>query len=400
MHQLCQSARRVPSLVVTAHRLLSTSVSPLPLPTINVLRLDHLRLSVRSQLRIEEALLRGSTSKHANYFVLNHPPASERTVVMGISNKTELLVHIDDAERDGVKLLRRFSGGGTVFIDQNCWMTTLIINKTEVESDPSSAASPAPPQLFPPTASHGPLRGVVHPSTLECFPNRLMDWTRDFYAPVFNPAPLSISASTASVVPPFSLTGSDYCFASRKFGGNAQTITKRRWLHHTSFLWTLDGLGSIAKYLRNPKKQPAYRQGRPHEDFLVSLSEVWAAVEQAPASPDHAQQFEQTNAPSESELFKPEPFADVEPTTVSSSSAAATIPAALPSRLLWRLSHFFTLVYPSLDEIAELVRQYDAEAGSAIKRLDYTQERERIRKAAEEAAAAEQAKMQVTAQPI
>jgi lipoate-protein ligase A len=45
---------------------------------------------------------------------------------------------------------------------------------------------------------------------------------------------------------------------ARKFGGNAQAITSRRWLHHTSFLWDFDP-GNMA-LLTNPAKQPEYRQ--------------------------------------------------------------------------------------------------------------------------------------------
>jgi hypothetical protein len=47
----------------------------------------------------------------------------------------------------------------------------------------------------------------------------------------------------------------------RKFGGNAQAITSRRWLHHTSFLW--DYQPASMELLTNPAKQPAYRQARP-----------------------------------------------------------------------------------------------------------------------------------------
>jgi lipoate-protein ligase A len=360
------------------------------LPEIHVLRLDHLRLPIASQLRIEEALLRGSTAKHRNYFLLNQPPEDEKTIVMGISNKTELLVHLDAAERDDVKILRRFSGGGTVYIDSNCWMSTMIINKNEddAEADPTAAASTAQakPVLHSAPGFDG-VPGLVHPSTVITYPNRLMDWTRDFYAPVFTPSSAPAAASTsstdASSAPPFSLTGSDYCFAHRKFGGNAQTITKRRWLHHTSFLWTLDSLGKISEYLRIPAKQPEYRKGRTHAEFLISLQDVWHEV--APSTALGSEEFNETNEPCEDPLFQSSylPMA---------ADPSAGVPAALPSRMLRRLSHFFTLRYPSLSSIAELVRQYDGEAQSSMKWLEYGKERERIRQQEEEKKLQEEAK--------
>jgi hypothetical protein len=35
----------------------------------------------------------------------------------------------------------------------------------------------------------------------------------------------------------FSLRENDYVLDNRKIGGNAQTIVRNRWVHHTSFLW-------------------------------------------------------------------------------------------------------------------------------------------------------------------
>jgi hypothetical protein len=60
-------------------------------------------------------------------------------------------------------------------------------------------------------------------------------------------------------------------YGERKFGGNAQAITSKRWLHHTSFLWDYDPLNMAV--LTNPKKQPAYRQvwaGPPAPQHLLS----------------------------------------------------------------------------------------------------------------------------------
>lgn len=58
----------------------------------------------------------------------------------------------------------------------------------------------------------------------------------------------------------------------KKIGGNAQTITKDRWVHHTSFLWDFDNLNM--NYLQMPKKRPEYRQSRPHGDFLRKLHPI------------------------------------------------------------------------------------------------------------------------------
>jgi lipoate-protein ligase A len=59
----------------------------------------------------------------------------------------------------------------------------------------------------------------------------------------------------------------DYTVAGgRKIGGNAQAITGKRWLHHTSFLWDYDA--QRMGLLRPPPKAPAYRQARPDHSGL------------------------------------------------------------------------------------------------------------------------------------
>lgn len=69
----------------------------------------------------------------------------------------------------------------------------------------------------------------------------------------------------------------DYCFGEKKFGGNAQAITRKRWLHHTTFLWDFDR--NSMELLKHPANAPAYREVRRQPaslglcfDALVSCS--------------------------------------------------------------------------------------------------------------------------------
>lgn len=95
------------------------------------------------------------------------------------------------------------------------------------------------------------------PSQVECFPAPIMRWSETFFRPVFG------------ALGEFALRENDYVFGHRKFGGNAQAITRGRFVHHTSFLWDLDP--RLMALLRNPAKQPTYRAKRGHGDFLCSL---------------------------------------------------------------------------------------------------------------------------------
>ena len=61
----------------------------------------------------------------------------------------------------------------------------------------------------------------------------------------------------------------DLVLGDHKIGGNAQCITKDRWLHHTSFLWDYDP--ARMALLRQPPKAPEYRASRAHGSFVARL---------------------------------------------------------------------------------------------------------------------------------
>lgn len=176
---------------------------------------------ILSQLELEEALLRAD---NRNWCILNHgsPPA----IVLGISAKPELLLHREQVAANKVPVIRRFSGGGTVIVDQDTLFASFIFN-------------------------HSLLSIPIQPETI-------MKWTESFYRDVFP------SSS-------FRLKENDFVFGERKFGGNAQYLRKDRWLHHTSFLWDFNQ--EQMNCLKIPLKMPAYREQRNHEDFLCRLRE-------------------------------------------------------------------------------------------------------------------------------
>ncbi|MGK5595693.1 MAG: lipoyl protein ligase domain-containing protein [Parachlamydiaceae bacterium] len=180
---------------------------------INFLSLNE--VSILNQLKIEEALLR--TGKE-NWCLVNagSPPA----IVMGVSAKPDLVVNSLVYQQNPVPVIRRFSGGGTVFIDEQTLFVTFILNGTS-------------------------------------YPEKVLEWTHQFYRPIFSSFP-------------FSVRENDYTIGEKKFGGNAQYFRKDRFLHHTSFLF--DYRESNMHYLLFPPKTPEYRQGRSHQDFLIRLS--------------------------------------------------------------------------------------------------------------------------------
>jgi lipoate---protein ligase len=179
------------------------------------------------QLRLEEALLRAD---HHNWCLLNtdSPPA----IVTGISGKPVQLIQENILKNPPFPLIRRFSGGGTVYIDQNTYFATFIFNSDEI--------------------------------AVPCYPNPIFAWTKRFYSMTFSQFD-------------FKLIENDYTIGDRKFGGNAQYLAKNRWLHHTSFLWDFDE--KAMRCLQMPPKTPHYRQNRQHHDFLCRLKQ-WIPTKQ------------------------------------------------------------------------------------------------------------------------
>ena len=69
----------------------------------------------------------------------------------------------------------------------------------------------------------------------------------------------------------------DLAIGDRKCAGSAQRRLKHWFLVHCSILYAFP-IERIARYLAIPARQPAYRQGRAHHDFLVNLDVPRAAL--------------------------------------------------------------------------------------------------------------------------
>lgn len=151
---------------------------------------------------------------------------------MGISGKQTQHLNPEKLKDKPLPIIRRFSGGGTVVVDEQTCFYTLIGNRSILD--------------------------------VPCYPEELMRWTERLYAPAF----YGIN---------FALRDNDYIIGNNKFGGNAQYITKERWLHHSSLLWDYDN--KLMDYLLMPPKMPAYRAQRSHSSFLCGLRQYFSCKE-------------------------------------------------------------------------------------------------------------------------
>lgn len=173
------------------------------------------------QLVLEEAFLRTSSD-----FLIWINEGSPKSIVLGISSKIEELVEIEESIKHAPELIRRYSGGGTVICDHNTIFVTLVFNTEVFSIDP--------------------------------FPAKIMQWSSQFYAPFMKDIG-------------FDLKENDYVIQDKKFGGNAQYISKKRFVHHSTLLWDFDP--NLMSCLKHPKKAPNYRSERHHQDFLTTLKQ-------------------------------------------------------------------------------------------------------------------------------
>ncbi|KAJ4963567.1 hypothetical protein NE237_023506 [Protea cynaroides] len=191
-------------------------------PLMNIVRFKG--MPILEQLHLEERIFRTSSN---NWCIINDG-TNAPTIVMGVSGKPSELLELKLVLQDKVPVVRRFTGGGTVIVDPGTIFVTFICNKDAVPN-------------------------------VELYPRPIMSWSGQIYEDVFRG------------IGDFHLRDNDYVFGNRKFGGNAQSISRRRWIHHTSFLWDYD-VRNMA-YLKVPKRAPEYRSARSHVEFVCRIKD-------------------------------------------------------------------------------------------------------------------------------
>lgn len=152
----------------------------------------------------------------------------EYAVIVGRSNKIETEVDVAACERDGVRIFRRCSGGGTVLAGPGCLMFTVVVPATETMH-----------RMGVPRVTCDLLGKIVRPLS-EKFPEVAIRGT------------------------------SDLVLGEHKFAGNAQRWIRHAMLHHGSILYDFN-LPKIATYLKFPSRQPEYRSLRGHLDFVRNI---------------------------------------------------------------------------------------------------------------------------------
>ncbi|MGH7941650.1 MAG: lipoate--protein ligase family protein [Limisphaerales bacterium] len=197
-------------------------------------------------LACDEALLHWREQNGGNG-ILRFWESPKTFVVLGYANKIGAEVNVARCEAERIPVLRRCSGGGTVLQGAGCFNYALILPITA-----NSALS----------AISGANKYIMN---------------RNGTA-IQSMAGKSLSIQARGCTDLAAAVGSPAVF--RKFSGNSQRRHKAFLLFHGTFLLNFD-LERIGKYLLPPSRQPDYRQGRGHRDFLMNLSFPASAVKEA-----------------------------------------------------------------------------------------------------------------------
>lgn len=148
-------------------------------------------------------------------------------LILGQSNKAETSLLREAVEQDAVSVYKRPSGGETVLLSPKTLVISILI----------------------PTA--------------------------DFKAPraCFNHINGKIASSLQSMgISDIRLNGiSDICIGEKKILGSSIYRSRDRMLYH-AVLNVSEDTALIGRYLKHPSREPEYRRGRAHEDFVTSLA--------------------------------------------------------------------------------------------------------------------------------
>ena len=179
-------------------------------------------------LALDEALLEQAQSAGRPTETLRLWEPARPMAVLGRSSKIDDEVHLDACRELGIPVLRRVSGGAAVLTGPGCLMYALVL---------SCRLRPG-------------LRSVEHA-------HRFVLGT--------------LAAALGPLAPGVRCRGtSDLAIGEYKFSGNSIRLKRDHLLYHGTLLYDFP-LELIARCLKMPPRQPGYRDGRSHREFMTNL---------------------------------------------------------------------------------------------------------------------------------
>jgi lipoate-protein ligase A len=154
-------------------------------------------------------------------------------VVLGRSNKAAVEVYEQRCQEDGIPILRRRGGGGTVVLSPGILVISLV---KQVQR-----------QFF----------------------------FQEYFWQINS---LIIAALEHLGIQNLSQQGfSDICLQDRKILGSSMYGSKNL-IFYTASLMVANDLALIDRYLKHPSQEPDYRRGRSHQEFLTTINQIYPGI--------------------------------------------------------------------------------------------------------------------------
>jgi lipoate---protein ligase len=176
---------------------------------------------------LDEALLEAAEAGELSA-VLRFWESRQPIVVVGRSSRVQEEVNLPACRQAGAPIFRRTSGGAAVVAGPGCWMYGIVL----------------------------PYEGREH--------LRLIDELHRHVLGIIHSAITSLVAGVEHV------GTCDLAISGRKFSGNAVRCKRDHFLYHGTVLYDFD-LTLIEQLLKMPPRQPEYRDGRSHGEFLANV---------------------------------------------------------------------------------------------------------------------------------
>lgn len=189
-----------------------------------MLFIDKTLPTPEENIRFDETLL--DEAEGSGDFIFRLWESTQYAVILGRSNKAQEETKEEACKANGIPILSRSSGGGTVLLGPGCLCYSVI---APIEGHFSSISS---------TTAH-----------------------------VMGQHQQAIS----SLLPTIQIQGiSDLTYQNLKFSGNAQRRKYKACLFHGTFLYDFD-LELVERYLKFPTRKPEYRGDKSHREFVTNL---------------------------------------------------------------------------------------------------------------------------------
>ena len=191
--------------------------------------------SIAENLALDEALLDEAQTSDARIETLRIWQAHSPFVVLGRSSRVADEVQQHSTTELSVPVFRRVSGGATVVAGPGCMFYALVLSLEQR------------PQL------------------------RMLDVAHRFVMG-------RLQSALQSLVPQLEFNGTcDLVVARRKVSGNSVRLVRDWMLYHGTLLLDMD-LALADRLLKHPPREPEYRGGRSHADFLANIQLPYSTV--------------------------------------------------------------------------------------------------------------------------